>query len=139
MTTIAYRDGIIAYDSLITSGEVIIYNNYEKSIVCKGVRFFIAGALSNYDDVVSDWFDSKSKDLESSGFALDCDELFEFGYDVKGMWKERVKLDGYCAIGSGYKFALTAMDCGATAGEAIKRASERCLYTGGNIRTFKIL
>ena len=138
MTTIAYRDGIIAYDSLIVAGETIIYNNYEKSIVYKDARFFITGSVSNYDNVLNDWFDSKPKDLESSGFVLDGGELFEFGYSVEGMWKERVKLDGYCAIGSGYKFAFAAMDCGASAEEAVMKASERCVYTGGKIRTFKI-
>jgi len=42
------------------------------------------------------------------------------------------------AIGSGQDHALTAMDCGLSAKEAIKMAAKRDVNTGGRVRTFKI-
>lgn len=41
------------------------------------------------------------------------------------------------AIGSGAKHALTAMDLGLDAKEAVKMAMKRDIYTGGRIRTFR--
>lgn len=42
------------------------------------------------------------------------------------------------AIGSGMYYALTAMDCGCSAEEAVKMAAKRDVNTGGEIRIFKI-
>ena len=41
-------------------------------------------------------------------------------------------------IGSGADHGLTAMDCGLSAKEAVKKAAYRDLGTGGKIRTYKL-
>jgi hypothetical protein len=56
----------------------------------------------------------------------------------EGMAKCRESLDNPCAIGSGTDHALTAMDMGATAEEAIGWAAKRDAGTGGTIRTFRL-
>lgn len=139
MTTIAYRDGIIAYDSMITCQGVVSYKNYDKSRLVDGVRFFIAGAISDYDILINDWFSTKHKGVSGSALVVDGDnDIYECGYSDGKMWKERLFKDQFIAIGSGWQFALMAMDCGLSAEDAVKKASERCIYTGGTIRTFKI-
>lgn len=140
MTTIAYRDGIIAYDSLITCQGSAIYQDYDKSRFVNNTRFFLSGAICDYDKFISDWFEE-----ERSKYALDCSavvfdgvQLYEGGYGGGKLWKEKVDEKNYFAIGSGWQYALVAMDFGASAEKAVERAAYRCLYTGGRIRTFKI-
>jgi len=43
MTTIAYKDRIIAYDSRLTQGDTILDNDHCKSAVRDGIHFFLAG------------------------------------------------------------------------------------------------
>lgn len=43
------------------------------------------------------------------------------------------------AIGSGKNFALAFMDTGMSAEEAVRATCKRDIYTGGTIRTFKII
>lgn len=139
MTTIAYKDGIIAYDSLITCQGVVSYKNYDKSRFVDGVRFFIAGAISDYDIIIKDWFSTRHKGVSGSALVVDVDsDIYECGYSDGKMWKEKLIKEHCLAIGSGWHFALMAMDLGLSAENAVKKVSERCIYTGGTIRTFKI-
>lgn len=139
MTTIAYKDGIVAYDSRVTCNGVVVYKDYDKSRVVDGVRFFISGSLSEYDDIISDWFSPKRRVLDVGAIVVDESlNIFECGYSEGKMWRERIIKDEFIAIGSGWQFALMAMDLGLSAEDAVKKASERCVYTGGTIRTFKI-
>jgi|TARA_R110000803_G_scaffold54828_1_gene111652 hypothetical protein len=48
------------------------------------------------------------------------------------------KPDMMLCIGSGADHGLTAMDCGLSAKEAVKKAAYRDLGTGGKIRTYKL-
>lgn len=139
MTTIAYKDGIIAYDSIVTCNGVVVYKDYDKSAVVDGVWFFIAGAVCDYADITSDWFSPKRRTFSASALVVDeTKNIFECGYSDGKMWRERLFEDKFIAIGSGWQFALMAMDFGLSSEDAVKKASERCLYTGGTIRTFKI-
>ena len=139
MTTIAYRDGIIAYDSLVTCNDVAVYSDYDKTRFVDGCRFFISGALCDYDVLVDDWFSSTCRGTEGSAIIVDGkSDIYECGYQDGKMWREKLYKNKYIAIGSGWKFALTAMDCGLSAEDAVKKASERCIYTGGKIRVFKV-
>ncbi len=139
MTTIAYKDGVIAYDSIITCNGSVIYKDYDKSAVVDGVWFFIAGAICDYPDITSDWFTPKRRAISARALVVDeSGNIFECGYGEGKMWRERLFEDQHVAIGSGWQFALMAMDLGLSAEDAVKKTSERCIYTGGTIRTFKI-
>lgn len=139
MTTIAYRDGIIAYDSLITCQGVVAYKNYDKSRFVDGVRFFIAGAIPDFDILINDWFSTKSKGVSGSALVVDGDnDIYECSYSQGKMWKEKLIKDNYMAIGSGWQFALMAMDLGLSAEDAVKKASERCIYTGGEVNVYRV-
>ncbi|MBX9638060.1 MAG: hypothetical protein K2Q45_10990 [Nitrosomonas sp.] len=139
MTTIAYRDGVIAYDSRVTCRDVAVYKNYDKSRFVDGVRFFITGNICDYDTLINDWFSSKHKGAGCGALVVDeKGDIFEVGYNNGKMWKEKLLKDQHVAIGSGWQFALMAMDLGLSAEDAVKKASERCIYTGGEVRVYKV-
>lgn len=41
-------------------------------------------------------------------------------------------------MGSGYQFAIAALDLGKTAKEAVNYAKTRDIYTGGRVRVFDV-
>ena len=52
-------------------------------------------------------------------------------------WKFEMSKERHAAVGSGSDHALTAMDMGATAEEAVKMAMKRDVMTGGRIRLYR--
>lgn len=138
MTTIAYKDGVIAYDSRATRGSVITDDDCEKLQEVKGVHFLCTGATCDFDALIAAYFGNAAPaPIEASGYAVDGGALWLISCDDKtGFWKSRIRLDRVDAIGSGSEFALTAMDMGATAAEAVEMAKKRDTNTGGLVRTF---
>ena len=77
--------------------------------------------------------------VEASGYAVADGELWLVGHDDNtGIWKTRIDLRCADAIGSGSPFALTAMDMGASAYQAVEMAAKRDTSTGGKIRTLRV-
>lgn len=136
MTTIAYsvKDSLIAVDGRETLGNTIVSDKVNKIIKNEHGSFILCGNTA--DSVL----------FSEGGFADDQE------YDCGGLW---VKPDGevvgvygggndLCpvefneAFGSGASFALSAMDFGKSAKEAVKYASTRDCKTGGAIRTLRV-
>lgn len=141
MTTIAYKERVIAYDSRATRGEIIVDDDYDKHRESKGVNFFIAGAPSDFDNLISAYFGEsiKKDELESHAVVHDNGRIYHAGVtDEVGFWKFEVSADKICSIGSGSEFAMAAMDCGKSAPEAVGIAAGRDTGTGGRIREFII-
>ncbi|WP_122432111.1 proteasome subunit beta [Pseudomonas viridiflava] len=141
MTTIAYKDGVIAYDSQITSGNTITYDDYEKCHEVKGVKFVMSGKTSDYEHLQSAWFGAPvTRNLDAAAIVFDGERLWYIGADTdSGFWKCPVSGSGTYAIGSGADHALTAMDMGATSGDAVEMAKKRDTGTGGQVRLLVIL
>ena len=140
MTTIAYKDGVIAYDSQVTRGDVITDDDYEKCIEQKGVKFFCAGAVSDHQRLVDVYFGAKPEgNIDASALVTDGEILMHIAVDDDtGLWKSPIRLDRVYAIGSGTHYAFAAMDMGGTAYQAIEAAKKRDTSTGGTIRTLTI-
>ncbi|WP_439851141.1 proteasome subunit beta [Pseudomonas syringae] len=140
MTTIAYKDGVIAYDSRTTRGTTISDDDCEKLQTVNGVQFICTGCACDFDALIAGYFGTVAgSQVEASGYAIDDGKLFLIGYDDKtGFWKSSLNLDRVDAIGSGSPFALTAMDMGSTAAEAVEMAKKRDTGTGGLVRTLNI-
>lgn len=138
MTTIAYKDGVIAYDSRQTRSGSIVTDSCEKGRVVNGASFFLCGAVCDEDALIAAYFGTPSKvPVECSGFAVQDGKLMLLGHDENtGIWKQVLDLRECDAIGSGAAHALTAMDMGASAEKAVAMAAKRDLYTGGAIRIF---
>ena len=141
MTTIAYKDGVIAYDSRVTRGSLIDHDDYEKLIHRKGHRFLFTGCGPDFPMLMDEFFGVKNGDrpLDSSGLVITNGKLWQIGRDAEsGFWMDEIWAERPFAMGSGRDFALAAMDMGATAKEAVEAAAKRDVYTGGTIRTLII-
>ncbi|ANH98953.1 proteasome subunit beta [Pseudomonas koreensis] len=140
MTTIAYKDGVIAYDSQITSGNTIIYDDYQKCHQVKGVRFFMSGKTCDYTALQDAYFGGVvTREVDASAIVADGEGLWCIGAGIQeGFWKSPIMLDSIYAIGSGSDHAITAMDMGASAYEAVQMAAKRDTGTGGTIRAVTV-
>lgn len=140
MTTIAYKDGVIAYDSRQTRSGSIVSDDVSKCQVVDGVSFFLAGAVCDESALIAAYFGTPSPvPVECSGYVVDGGKLMMVGCDDKtGVWKQELDPSNPDAIGSGAPYALAAMDMGASAVEAVHAAMKRDIYTGGKVRTLTI-
>lgn len=140
MTTIAYKDGVIAYDSQITRGDVITYDDYDKCIEQDGVKFFCCGAVPDYQRLVDVYFGAKPNgNIDATAIVLDGESLMMVAVDdTTGLWKSPVLRDRPYAIGSGTPYAFAAMDMGASAEKAVEMAAKRDTSTGGKVRIVRI-
>ncbi|MEE1869067.1 Ntn hydrolase family protein [Pseudomonas auratipiscis] len=140
MTTIAYKDGVIAYDSQVTRGDTITYDDYEKCVERNGVMFVCSGAVSDFEALIDAYFGGKpAGSIDATALVLDGDKLMMAAVDNEtGLWKSPLLLDRPYAIGSGSPYAFTAMDMGATAYQAVEKAAKRDTATGGKIRTLRV-
>lgn len=142
MTTIAYKDGIIAYDSRAVSGTVIVDDNRDKKTVAGKVVCFCSGAQADIEKFLAAYNSQETpKSCDIQALVVDQGILYCASYDdaaEDGFWREEIRLDMSYALGSGARYAFTAMDMGATAREAVKMAAKRDASTGGRIRTYKL-
>ena len=140
MTTITYKDRIVAYDSRAKAVESITSDNREKRFTINKVYFCMCGAPSDFKVFFRVYFEGGEIEshLEAAGLAWDGVKLFHVGHANKHCYSSPLDLSEPWACGSGEDYAITAMDMGATAKEAIKWAMKRDTGTGGRIRTFKI-
>lgn len=140
MTTIAYKDGVIAYDSRCTQGDYINSDEYNKRIDRDGVHFFVAGKYSDSEKRVDAYFGQISDVEESTSiYAIVVDKGYVYAIGLTkedGFWKD--KAENPEAMGSGSRHAITAMDCGLSPQEAVRMAMKRDTATGGRVRTFKV-
>ncbi|WP_095111167.1 proteasome subunit beta [Pseudomonas sp. Irchel 3E20] len=137
MTTIAYKDGVIAYDGRQTRNDRIVSDAAQKCQVVDGVSFFLSGAVCDERALIAAYFGTPSAvPVECSGYVVDGGKLLMVGHDDKtGIWKQDLDLANPDAIGSGYAYAIAAMDMGASAEDAVRAAMKRDIYTGGTIRS----
>lgn len=141
MTTIAYKDGIVAYESRVTAGNTIIHDDYEKCVEVKGVQFILAGDGGDFDAMMGEYFGTPcGRKLGSvAGMVIDSGRLWAVGVDPDtGFWKDEIWTERPQAMGSGQDHAFTAMDMGATAVEAVNWAIKRDIYSGGIVRQIAI-
>jgi len=140
MTTIAYKNGVIAHDTRQTRNGTIISDECSKCQVVEGVSFFLSGAVCDERALIAAYFGTPSQvPVECSGYAVDGGKLLLVGHDDKtGIWKQELDPANPDAIGSGSAYALAAMDMGAGAEQAVRLAMKRDIYTGGKVVTFRV-
>ncbi len=142
MTTIAYKDGVIAYDGRVTQGSHITKDDLDKHVRHGDAHFFLAGSRSDFSEFI-DCFSSdkrgQAKHVNASAFVYSDGVLYEAGCNSDdGFWYTEVSLSDANAIGSGCSYAHGAMDAGADAKTAVRLAAKRDAYTGGKIRTWSL-
>ncbi|ARW57297.1 peptidase HslV family [Pseudomonas phage vB_PaeM_G1] len=140
MTTIAYKDGIIATDGRITQGGVITDEDAEKRLEVDGIVFWLSGAVCDWKVLAEAYVSGdgmEDQELKVSGLVLDGDGLHFISWDG-GIYSEKVNLERPRAAGSGTQFALGAMMAGASAEEAVEAAKALDIYSGGTVRSYKL-
>lgn len=140
MTTIAYKDGVFAYDSRITADTLIVDDDRDKKIERNGILFFVSGATCDYEKLISAYFGGEvNGTVEASALVVDGGQIKMISWNsTDGCWACPVLPDRPYAIGSGSSHAWTAMDMGATAYQAVEYAAKRDTGTGGKIRAFTL-
>lgn len=139
MTTIVYdhKNKVIAWDSRRTAGNLIISDSVEKMREVGSLKFWLAGAPSDGDELVRRYTGDSKKDseLNCGGFVFDG-EFRSIGFSDGELWTCEVVSSE--STGTGESFALAALDFGKTASEAVEYAKTRDIYTGGEVKTFKV-
>lgn len=138
MTTIAYKDGVIAHDGQVTAGHIIMCSNAIKSNIVNGTAFFMAGSDSDEKQFIYAYLNDeklpKISDLQC--FIVRNGMVLLSSSESRIIWScEASKID---AIGSGRDFALAAMDLGLSAKDAVEAACKRDIYSGGKIRSYRV-
>lgn len=134
MTTVAFRDGVLATDSRgnhSDAGIVKAKKLFRKTIGRREHIIGVAGDLFSAM-VFIDWYGTKERPPEALAHLFDEGEDFEALIWTGKKLFEANRLcrlveieDKYYAIGSGAPYALAAMDCGKSAAEAIRIACRR--------------
>ena len=148
MTTITFKDGILAADTYISNSASRV------GTMGKLFRFRTDGKKTQYTAIIgnaaeciamSDWIlngrdPKKTPDLKSWDFQVIHFKDGEVKLYQNGLYPiEYTPVnENFDAWGSGADYALGAMENGASAIEAIKIASKYDLGTGGVIDTYKI-
>jgi len=142
MTTIAYKDGVLAADTLCVNGH--IRSGFVTKII-RGPNGELGGAAGNagYNRLFQDWVaggrvgdapipkqDDECRDL---GFVVLPDGVIE-QHEPEGL--NLIRADMYAA-GSGRNVAQGAMAAGASAEEAVRIAIGLDCYSGGEITVLR--
>lgn len=141
MTTIAYRDGVLASDSL---GNRNGLRRKVKKVYRVGDH--IMGGCGNYQDCIAfvNWWPQRNeRELSFRQYSGDKDApdlyMIVVGPGGAQAWGEHLQptdiLDDFYAVGSGASAAMAAMHMGASAEEAVRIASLVDIGTGGDIET----
>lgn len=142
MTTVAFRDGIMASDSRYSETTVGVTQGpklFRKKIGKKEVIIGISGSDTFAAMLFIDWYGTQNDVLHKTITALDGDAFDILIWDGKRLFEANpccrpVELDEpYYAIGSGGVHAITAMDCGKTAAQAVQLAMKRDCASGGRV------
>lgn len=150
MTTIVYRDRIMASDSLLSDGDG---NGWATCSKIKKVKGWLIGAAGDFDATEAFMAKFDPTSIEENRYiplypqAGTKDEDFEsivvspkgkiYLVSTTGIFGT-VKSYGYIAIGSGSYVALGAMFAGADARTAIRAATRHSAGTGGRIKILRL-
>lgn len=146
MTTVVFHNGTMASDSRYTDGSVGITRGpkiFRKRVGKTDVLIGICGDVYAAMMFV-DWYGSGDKALYDV-----LVDMTDDGFEVM-IWdgKKLRTANRYCrptdidepyyAIGSGGKHAITALDCGKNAAQAVQMAIKRDSFSGGRIVTMRL-
>lgn len=148
MTTIAYTNGIIAADTLVTGCNGNVRDSFTSKIRKNHRLNLLAGTAGGaiLGQQFLSWFDKLIVKDYSSFNKLEfdrTDESFEaciiddntiIYFEAKGFCVSQLR-HGMFALGSGHQCALGAMYRGAEAYDAVIIACVFDVYSGGNIET----
>ena len=150
MTTIAYRDGVIASDSRTTVKSFIDSDNVKKLFkLPDGAVVGMAGGweagMILYNELKKSVHASKNAKsvklptVRGKYSAILVTPAGDSWFNYQGEWTNLKEFGyDYFAIGSGADVATAAMDANATAKEAVAIGIKRDIYSGGKVQSYKV-
>lgn len=139
MTTIVYdyKTKQIACDSRVNAGGVIMNDSAEKFRYKGDEIWFFCGNTADEEHLMSLSHNDK---LDAW---IDCNALYVknntcFLVTFEDDYCKHTELSYSHSIGSGWKFALSALDFNCNAENAVMYAAKKDIYTGGKIRVYDI-
>ncbi len=138
MTTIVYDHNArqIACDSRCTGDGIIKTDSFIKYRYSGAALFFFTGPVSDHEKLINAYSHGKIEKCEANAMIFVDGNVMLCGIDNEEFWLENSAYSQ--GIGSGFKFALAALDFGKSAKEAIEYAATRDFYTGGKIHVLDI-
>lgn len=138
MTVIAYDLRFVSMDSRVTINDCIVSDDYNKSTESAQGVYFFSGKSACRDRIIS-LFESEQNIKEKFNFSMyyyekSTKKLFYICAD--GFKLESIEVTYTDAIGSGCDHAITAIDCGLSAEDAVAMTIKRDSKCGGRIRVF---
>lgn len=141
MSIVAYRNGIIACDTAMTSSSGLFIGHKTKINRIDNWLLGATGDLAAIDILLrADLLIRELKDIDShyTAFRICADtpnEVTMFTPDAKGIGATITLENNYFAIGHGSYLAMGAMAQGATAQEAVDIAIKHSVYCGGEMHS----
>jgi ATP-dependent protease HslVU (ClpYQ) peptidase subunit len=136
VTTIAYRDGILAADTLETGDHTALAHTNKIHRLKNGKLFAAAGTADNSEQLLLA-LQNRRKPPELAEVEGLLVELDGSTWLYEGAVWFPFKAE-YLSMGSGAKFALGAMDAGCSAEEAVKIACKRDLSTREPVQVMEL-
>jgi ATP-dependent protease HslVU (ClpYQ) peptidase subunit len=151
MSTVVYRDGILAADTLMVQGSIKCPEGMNKAMMGKthpviyamaGRTAALATAVRLIESMpVAPWdggdYPSKPPMDSNSELAIFHRDGRIFSIETDGMWFEPAHVP-FMALGSGAKAALGALHMGADAVRAVEVASLIDAFSGGPVVTLRV-
>jgi ATP-dependent protease HslVU (ClpYQ) peptidase subunit len=138
MTTVAYKNGIIACDKQGTDGNVGMKASF-KAVRTDDTVYLITGTLYKgvrFAEWLADGQHGKAPKLKNTD-VLEFDMRSGKLVIYEGQSYPLPVEETMYAYGSGGQIALGAMAAGATAEEAVKIAIKYDVYTGGGVQVYR--
>lgn len=139
MTTLVYRDGVLAADSRITVGDTYLDGWRKVRRISDGSLVGFTGSLPSgqaFIDWATNGFDGPPPKGEYSGVLISSTgKIVEFEDGSPIAFPKRSLFQAW---GSGRQAALGALHMGATAVEAVKIANKINNTTGGRVHSLKL-
>jgi ATP-dependent protease HslVU (ClpYQ) peptidase subunit len=132
VTTIAYRDGVMAGDGRTTLGDMVVSDTVTKVSRVKGELLGWSGSVEEAEKIKAAVRKGAEpqEGLDVTALRVNSDgDIFLY---EGTMWVK--KTAPYYAIGTGAPYALGAMDAGADAAQAALIGSKRDTSSGGKIK-----
>ena len=138
MTTITYKDGILAADSQTTVGHIQSSSTFSKIKKFDDGYAAFSGLCSDipilFDLIKGKEVEGDTKDIDAKAIVMPNEgKPYQASVDSLGkLYKHPI--NKFSAIGSGWSIAMGAMQSGASAKEAVKAAIKLDIYSGGAVK-----
>ena len=140
MTTIIYshEHQEVAFDSRASCGRDIATDDYNKLYKVGGAKFVVAGSVSDIEILLAMYADETIRAIpEVEAIMVEGGRVYQVSPTEEGELRF-TPVTFNIGAGSGYQWALSALDHGATPRQAVKYATTKDSASGGKIRVIKV-